>query len=133
MKKMCLHCVLSTSSAKDGCTSGSRTPVCYQECFTSLIPPSVYVFIYGFLFSCKVVRIVQDTWHKPTSIWLAKPTSHSIYSPPLSWTREIFLMEYIKKQFHISHLKYSEGFLQTMTEKGNSWRRYFSQLANHNI
>lgn len=56
MKKICLHYALSALSAKDGCTTGSRTPIFYGECFTSLIPPPVYFFIYAYFFSAKLSR-----------------------------------------------------------------------------
>lgn len=56
MKKICLHYALSASSAKDGCTSSSRTPIYSGECFTSLIPPPVYFFIDACFSSAKLSR-----------------------------------------------------------------------------
>lgn len=54
----------------------------------------MYIFFF-FLQSCQ--DFVQDFWHKLMNISLDVYTPCSTYSPPLSWTEEIVLMEYVKK------------------------------------
>lgn len=55
---------------------GSRTPIFYGECFTSLIPPPVYFFIYVYFFSAKLSRFCPG--------YLTQANQHltsSAYSP----------------------------------------------------
>lgn len=55
----------------------------------------IWISFFFFLQSCQ--DFVQDFWHKPMNIWLDESNPCSAYSPPLSWTEEIVLMEYVKK------------------------------------
>lgn len=111
MKKICLHYALSASSAKDGCTTGSRTfHILWRMLHISNSSTSLFfhICVLFFFFSCKVVKILSKISDR------SQPTFDSVslvpiqpIPPPLSWTGELVLMEHVKKQFYISCLKYS--------------------------